>query len=85
METMEAPTLNFKNNEKEKDIQKIKFLKEDFNAKINNENYKIKIGTLKEFLVIKIFNLISINDYYLSYFTYEQLINISKSMSYFII
>lgn len=80
---MEALTLNNNNNEKEKDIQEIKFLKEDFNAKINNENYKIKIGTLKEFLVIKIFSLISTNNHYLSYFTYEQLINISKSMRYF--
>ena len=81
MEIMEAPTPKFK--EDEKNLEEIKFLKEEFNAKINNENYKFMIGSLKDFLVIKITSQLSTKKNYLSYFTYVQLINISKSMRYF--
>ena len=81
MEVMEAPTPNYQ--EYEKDTKLIKFIKEDFYGKINNESYIIKIGTLKEFLVLKITEKKSIKNNYISYFTFEQLKNISKSMRYF--
>ena len=81
MEVMEAPTPNYQ--EYEKDTKLIKFIKEDFYGKINNESYIIKIGTLKEFLVVKITEQKSIKNNYISYFTFEQLQNISKSMRYF--
>ena len=77
---MEAPT-PIKLNEKE--INEINFLKEDWCSKINNEEYIIKIGTLKEFLVIKVYNKNEMKNSFISYFNYEQLRNISKSMRYF--
>ena len=80
MEAMEAPTPN---NFYEKDIKEIIYLKDEFSTKFNNEIYNIKIGTLNEFLVVKVTNKSNLKLNYISYFTYEELKNISKSMRYF--
>ena len=80
MEAMEASTPN---NFYEKDIKEIQFLKDEFSTKFNNDIYNIKIGTLNEFLVVKVTNKSNLKLNYISYFTYEELKNISKSMRYF--
>ena len=66
----------------DKDLKDIKFTSE-FSIKLNNENYLIMIGILKDYLVIKITNKELIKNNYISFFTYEQLKDISKSMKYF--
>ena len=66
----------------EKNIKDIKFIYQ-FNSKLNNEIYSIMIGTLKDYLVIKVINNSNIEENYISFFTYEELKDISKSMRYF--
>ena len=78
----DAPTPYIINNY-EKEIKDIQFLNQTFNSKLNNENYTINIGILKDILVIKVINEAQNNNIYQSHFTFEQLKNISKSMRYF--
>lgn len=66
----------------EDDLKDIKFTSE-YNIKSNDENYLIIIGILKDYLVIKVTNKQLIKNYYISFFTYDQLKDISKSMKYF--
>ena len=67
----------------EKDIKDIKFVTESFNSKLNNDNYKIMIGILKNYLVIKVLNKSLMKNNYICFLTFEQLKNISKLMRYF--
>ena len=76
MEAMEAPTpiiRECQNNSKEISIL----------INLNNETFNIKVNIWKESLVIKAKNESSIKDNYASYFNYDDLKNISKSMKYF--
>ena len=80
---MEAPNpISFETPKIEKNIKDIKFIYE-FNLKLNYENYSIMIGTLKDYLVIKILNNSKLKENYISFFTHQQLKDISKSMRYF--
>ena len=80
---MEAPKpVLMETPQNEKELKNIKFTSE-FKTKINNDNYLIQIGILEDYLVIKVtINGIIKNDY-ISFFTYEQLKVISKSMRFF--
>ena len=80
---MDAPTPDIDCSIYEKDIKDIQFLKDIFYTKLNEENYSIMIGSFKEFLVIKVIKEKDIKNNYISYFTYEQLKNISKAIRYF--
>ena len=62
--------------EREKDFK-------EFSSKLNNDAYTIKIGPLNEYLIIKAINESNIKNKYISYFTYDEIKNISKSMRYF--
>ena len=66
----------------EKDLKDIKITYE-YSLKFNDNNYLIMIGILKDFLVLKVINKSLIKDNYISFFTFEQLKEISKSMRYF--
>ena len=80
---MEAPKpIVMETQQIEKELKDIKFTSE-YNLKLNNDNYLIMIGILKDHLVLKVTNKELIKDNYLSFFTYEQLKEISKSMRYF--
>jgi len=67
----------------EKYLKDVKFLSESFNLQLNEENYSITFGTLKEFIVIKIYQETNIKNKYISFLTLEQLKKISKSMRYY--
>ena len=71
----DAPTPYIINNY-EKEIKDIQFLNQTFNSKLNNENYTINIGILKDILIIKVINEAQNNNIYQSHFTFEQLKNI---------
>ena len=80
---MEAPKpIVIETPKDEKDIKDIKFTYE-LDSKINNDNFLVMIGNLKDNLVIKVLNKALIKENYLSFFTYKQLKDISKSMRYF--
>ena len=80
---MEAPKpIKMETPQIDKDLKDIKFISE-FNIKLNNEDYLIMIGILKDYLVIKAINKEFIKCNYISFYTYEQLKDISKSMKYF--
>ena len=81
---MEAPTpQNLDINIIEKDLKEIQFLKEGFFTKLDNEIYIINIGILRKLLVIKVLNKNNMKKSYMSYFSFKQLNDISKSFRYF--
>ena len=65
------------------DINNVKFSKEEFKVKLNEEIYNIIFGYLKEYLVIKVYNKSNLKNNYISFYTYEDLKHISKSIRYF--
>ena len=75
MESMEAPTPSMDYDKNSKEIS--------FYIKSNIDTYYIKIKTMKEYLVITALNESNIKNNYSSYFTFDYLKNISKSMRYF--
>ena len=67
---MEAPKpIVMETPQIEKELKDIKFTSE-YNLKLNNDNYLIMIGILKDHLVLKVANKELIKDNYISFFTY---------------
>ena len=54
-----------------------------FPFKLDNIIYTVKIGKMKEYLVINVTNESNIKIHYTSYFTLDELKNISKSLRYY--
>ena len=71
----EAPTPQMDNETYIKDMS--------FPFKLDNIIYTVKIGKMKEYLVINLTNESNINIHYTSYFTLDELKNISKSLRYY--
>ena len=71
----EAPTPQMDNEIDIKDIS--------FPFKLDNTIYNVKIGKMKEYLVINVTNESNIKIHYTSYFTLDELKNISKSLRYY--
>ena len=65
------------------DINNVNFSKEEFKVKLNGEIHNIIVGYLNDYLVIKVYNKSNLKNNYISFYTYEDLKNISKSMRYF--
>ena len=65
------------------DINNVNFSKEEFKVKLNEEIHNIMVGYLKDYLVIKVYNKSHLKNNYISFYTYEDLKRISKSMRYF--
>ena len=65
------------------DIKNVNFSTEEYKIKLNDEIYNIMIGSLNEYLVIKVYNKSNLKNNFISYFTYDNLKSISKSMRYF--
>ena len=67
----------------QRDIEDIKFINVSSDVKLNDENYTIAIGTLKDILMIKASSNYEIKKQYQANYTFEELKNIAKAMRYF--
>ena len=65
------------------DIKNVNFSAEEYKAKLNDEIFNIMIGSLNEYIVIKAYNKSNLKNNYISYYTYDNLKSLSKSMRYF--
>jgi len=79
---MEAP-IPLTPEPSKKDLENANFSNEEFKAKLNGEIYNIMVGFSNEYLVMKVYNKSNPKKTYISFYTYEDLKNISKSMRYF--
>ena len=84
MQSIENPIpMDDKTKSPEKYLKDVKFIPESFSLQLNEENYSITLGTLQEFIVIKLYQETNIKNKYISFLTIEQLKKISKSMRFF--
>ena len=65
------------------DLKNVNFSAEEYKAKLNDEIFNIMIGSLNEYIVIKAYNKSNLKNNYISYYTYDNLKSLSKSMRYF--
>ena len=80
---MEAAATPIISDSSKIDIKNVNFSTEEIKVKLNDEIYNIMIGSLNEYLVIKVYNKSNLKYNYISYFTYNNLKNVSKSLRYF--